>query len=148
MNKIEKEFDSKQLLPKDIVIDYAANNLYRIGLSHFSNGLSKRYKYHNTLLIFIVNLQHIIRCIIASLSKDENKNWALYIEDYSYFLNARIHVNILMIFIFMISLVSQILNYYNYKNNIKPSYLKPFEMISGLVHHKVLVSQIKLKFIK
>src|ERR1700759_1504468 len=103
MNKIKKEFDSKQLLPNDIVIDYAANNFYRIGLSHFSNGLSERYKYHNPLFIFIVNLQQIIRCIMTLLSKDEDKNWILLIGDFSYFLNARIHTNISMILIFMIS---------------------------------------------
>jgi len=48
-------------------------------------------------------------------------------------LNIRIHGNFFILLLSLFSILSQLSHYYNYKKNIKPSYLKLFEMISGLV---------------
>ncbi len=53
--------------------------------------------------------------------------------DFSYFLNGRIHFNNSASLLIFLALISQCIHYLNYRNNIRPTYLKPFEMMSGLI---------------
>jgi len=135
MNR-EVNFDPKRLLPSNIRIDSAETHLYRIGLSLFPNGIIKRNRFHNPILIFIIQIYLIIKSIISLLINGEDSDIFIIIGDYGYFLGLKLHVDIVFIFVTSISLVSQLIHYYNYKNDIKPSYLKPFEMISGLISPK------------
>jgi hypothetical protein len=77
------DFDPNNILPNDVLIDFAANHLYTIGLIPLTD-------------------------------------------------KPRIHFNTAACLVISIALFSQLVQYYNYKNDIKPSYLKLFEMLSGL----------------
>jgi len=137
METIKRSFDPKQVLPENLIIKSAATHLYTAGLSLFPYDFVKRNRYHNPLLVFILNLQLFIRIIVSLLLlSDENKYMLMVLGEWAHFFNVRIHFNILASPVILIAIVSQIIHYYNFKNNIKPSYLKPFEMISGLCSPK------------
>ena len=71
---------------------------------------------------------------IFSLSlSEENPKIFIWIVDFSYLLNARIHFNIDCSIAIILALISQYFHYIDFKNNKTPTYLKPFEMIEGLV---------------
>ncbi len=66
----------------------------------------------------------------------EDKYRLLLIRDNTYFLNGRYFVNSAAIMQGSLALCSQLFHYWKYYKNESPSYLKPFEMISGLVSPK------------
>jgi len=132
-----KDFNPIEVLPDNLIIKSAATHLYTSGLSLYPYEFVHRNKYYNPLFIFILNLQLFIRCIILSLLlSDENKYMLMIFGDFARFLNVRIHFNFGVSITILIALVSQVIHYYNYKNDVKPSYLKPFEMMSGLCSPK------------
>jgi len=126
-------FGPKKLLPPNIQLNSVESHLYKIGLSLFPNESIKRSKLHNPLYIFIIQSQLLIRCLISLFSSGNNPNLYIIIGDLGYFMNARVHIDIATSLTTFLSIISQILHYNNYRNGIKPSYLKPFEMMSGLV---------------
>src|SRR5208282_2774943 len=83
---------------------------------------------------FIICVQ-ILKSITAILMK-EDKYRFLLIGDFPYFLNGRYFINSALILWGLLALCSQLLHYWKYYKNESPSYLKPFEMISGLVSPK------------
>ncbi|HEY6437597.1 MAG TPA: hypothetical protein VIY47_13475, partial [Ignavibacteriaceae bacterium] len=104
------------------------------GLSLFQTNESVRRKgLHNPKLMFIIQLQLFIRQIISLCASEKDPQIFVYIGDFGYFYNTRVHLAAAAAFITFLGLISQILHYLNYKNGIKPSYLKPLQMISGLV---------------
>jgi hypothetical protein len=146
-----ENFDPSELLPPEVLVTSAGTHLYRIGLSHFPYGWKRRNKFHNPLLITLLNVVFLAKCTTSLLVSEENPELFIFLFDSSYFLNSRIHVNIGASFTIILTLVSQLLHYINYKKNLKPSYLKPFDMISGLVSPKSigLTNEVKIyKFLK
>jgi len=132
MRKEKTKFDPREILPQNLIIKSAATHLYRTGLSLFPYDSVHRNRYHNPLFIFILILQFFMRCVISLLLSDDDKYISMILGDWSHLLNVRVHFNICASLVISIPLVSQIIHYYNFKNDIKPSYLKPFEMMSGL----------------
>jgi hypothetical protein len=126
------DFDVEKSLPSIKAIKCAENHFYRIGLSLFSFGSQARNRYHNPFFIsFIISVQ-IFKSITAILMK-EDKYRLLLIGDFAYFINCRNFVNSAIILSGSLTLFSQLLHYWKYYKKESPSYLKPFEMISGLV---------------
>jgi len=139
MSSIEVQsnnFSSSNILPKEAIITAAGSHLYRIGLSLFPNGRVKRSLLYNPVLIFILILVVFIRSVFLLLLSDEYEYLFPYLGDFYHYFNVRVHGNSVVALFCLFSLTSQLIHYYNYKNDIKPSYLKPFEMISGLVSPK------------
>jgi hypothetical protein len=66
----------------------------------------------------------------------EDKYILLLIGDFAYFLNGRYFINLVLIIWGSLALSIQSLHYWKCYKNESPSYLKPFEMISGLVSPK------------
>jgi hypothetical protein len=129
------DIDVDKPLPSIIAIKSAQNHLYRIGLSLFSFGSETRNRFHNPFFVsFIISIQ-ILKSITAILMK-EDKYKLLLIGDFTHLLNDRYFINAAVILFELLALFSQILHYWNYYKNESPSYLKPFEMISGLVSPK------------
>jgi hypothetical protein len=126
-------FKANKRLPPDIIIHSAETHMFRIGLSLFENESAKRTKLHNPVFITLVNTISLMRCIISLLLPQENEKPFIIIGDFSYFLGIRIHFNLAYGLYILLALTSQLLHYINYKNDIKPIYLKPFEMMSGLI---------------
>jgi hypothetical protein len=140
-----ENFDPSELLPREVLVTSAGSHLYRIGLSHFPYGW-KRKKFHYPLLITLLNVIFLAKSITSLLVSEENPELFILLFDFAYFLNSRIHINIGVTFMIILTLVSQLLHYINYKNNLKPSYLKPFDMMSGLVSPKSigLTNEVKI----
>jgi hypothetical protein len=129
------DLDLDKPLPSVIAIKGAESYLYRIGLSLFSSGSQKRSRFHNPFFISFIFLVTILKSITAILMK-EDKYRLLLIGDFAYFLNARYIFNTMDVLLASLSLISQLLHYWKYYKNESPSYMKPFEMISGLVSPK------------
>jgi hypothetical protein len=129
------DFDVDKPLPLVIAIKYAENHLYNIGLSLFSFGSQERNRFHNPFFISFIICVQILKSITAMLMK-EDKYRLLLIGDLAYFLNGRYFINSSIIFWGLLALSSQLLHYWKYYKNESPSYLKPFEMICGLVSPK------------
>ncbi len=135
METIMNDFDVDKPLPSVIAIKGAENHLYRIGLSLFSLGSQKRNRFHNPFFISFIICVQILKSIIAILMI-EDKYRLLLIGDFAYFLNAWYFLNSAVIIWGFLALISQSLHYWKYYKNESPLYLKPFEMISGLVSPK------------
>ena len=56
-------FNPKNVLPHEITIKSKGNHLYRIGLSLFGNGLTKKQRIIHLLLLLLTVLLALIRCI-------------------------------------------------------------------------------------
>ena len=129
------DIDVDKPLPSVITIKSAENHLYRIGLSLFSFGSQTRNRFHNPFFISFIICVQILKSITAILMK-EDKYRLLLIGDFAYFLNGRYFLNSCIILWCILALISQLLHYWKYYKNESPSYLKPFEMICGLVSPK------------
>ena len=131
-----ESFDANKLLPQNIIIKSAETHSYRIGLSFDSLNYVKRDILHNPLLIFIITTIGILKVIIQWLLPDDNPQ--------IFHISRRLHLFswnqtssvYRLLFYMLLSLTSQIIYYYNYKNDIKPTFLKVFQMMSGLVSPK------------
>ena len=128
-----KKLNQKETLPQNLIINSAENNLYRIGLCLTSRNPLNRNKWHNPLLIFSINLIVLIKVLVSLLLTVNHQNCSLIIGDVLDILQIRIHAKIFFILILFLAISSQLIYYYNYKNDIKPTFLKVFEMMSGLV---------------
>src|SRR5882724_10910013 len=127
------DFDTKKCLPSELVIDSVDNHLYRIGLCLTTQHTIKRRKFiYKPVIVFISLIINLIKCI-ADVLIDDNK-WAVYLGTlYTRLLDIRLHFNIGFILFLSISISSQIIWFYNYKNDIKPTFLKVFQMMSGFI---------------
>jgi hypothetical protein len=135
MESIIDDIDVAKPLPTVIAINSAQNHLYSIGLSLFSFGSRTRNRFHNPFFIsFIISVQ-ILRSLIALLMKGDKYRFLL-IGDFAYFLNDGYFMNVATILWGIMALFSQIIHFWKYYKNEIPSYLKPFQMISGLVSPK------------
>jgi len=132
--KFDLNLNLSQPLPPKMTVMSAGNHFYKIGLSLFVLNSTKRSALYNPYFVFIIDTILIVRSIIA-LTID-NPNLSLMIGDFSYFLNLKIHFNIVIISNLLFCNVAQLIHLFNYKNGIKPNYLKPFEMIAGLTSPK------------
>jgi hypothetical protein len=129
------DIDVDKPLPSIIALKSAENHLYRIGLSLFSFGSAMRNRFHNPFFILFVDCVEVIRSITAIHLK-EDKYRLLLMGDFAYFINCQNFLNLVVILWGLLALFSQSLHYWKYYNNESPSYLKPFEMICGLVSPK------------
>jgi hypothetical protein len=134
--KSEINLDLNRVLSSELVINSSGTHLYSYGISLFGFYTKKRKKLYNPKLIFIMNSIFITRMAIVLLSPQEYSDLLIILGDYSHFYNMRIHFNIAFSQFISLSLISQLINiWYSYKD-IKPSFLKPFERMSGLVSQK------------
>jgi hypothetical protein len=129
----KKVFNPSALLTQDLVIDSAGSHLYRIGLSLYSFGSESRPKLNKPLIILTVNTMVALRHFICQLLSGENRYQFELLSDWTYFLNGRQVLGVPVILIAFWSNITLFMHYWYYKNDIKPSYLKPFEMMSSLV---------------
>ena len=84
-------------------------------------------------MLFVILLSLIIRCIVVILIPEEYNYLLPLIGDVYNQINLKIHGNMAAITFLSFALLFQSLHYYEYKNNLKPTYLKVFDMISSKV---------------
>jgi hypothetical protein len=133
MAKKEKIFDPNRLLSNNLVIKKAGSHLYLIGLSLTQFGSQKRHRFYNPKFVLFINLLLVMRCIISILSNDDNRNLFIIIGDYSYFFKVRFHYNIALAMYVILAIISQLIYYRSSHKKISLTFLKPFEMMVGLV---------------
>ena len=61
------KFDPNKCLPESLAIKSKGNHLYRIGLSLFSNGMTKKDRMFNLIFVFVNDLLIII-CYMIIIS--------------------------------------------------------------------------------
>jgi hypothetical protein len=129
------EFEINNILPLNLQIPEAGSHLYRIGLSLFPYGNKSRYRFCNPLLIWIMIFIQLSKSCISLLINSNDPKSYLLIGDSPYFLNLKIHINLGMIVAIQLEIKSLLshMYYYYYSNGEKPCYMKPFDMMSGLV---------------
>ena len=127
------DFDPKKCLPPNLVIDSVDNHLYRIGLCLTTQHTIKRRKFiYKPIIVFTILFTQLIKNIIDLFVRD--RNWSIYSGLlFLRLMNMNFHFNILMIIFIGFSISSQIIWFYNYKNDIKPTFLKVFQMMSGFI---------------
>ncbi len=128
--------DLNRALPSELFINSSGTHLYSYGISLFGLYTKKRKKFYNPILISIINSIFTIRLATVLLSSEEYSDLLIILGDYSHYYDMRIHLNIAFSQLLSLSLISQLINIWYYYKDIKPSFLKPFEMMSGLVSPK------------
>jgi hypothetical protein len=128
-----KVFKPSTNLPPEMVISSAGSHLYRMGLSLYPIGSKSRPKLNNPLFILIIHSLVALRHFISMQLSEEDRYAFDLLSDWSYFVNAREVFGLTLIVYALWCIISQLLHYWYYKKDIKPSYLKPFEMMSGLI---------------
>jgi hypothetical protein len=131
-----ESIDVDKPLPTELILNCAQNRLYKIGLIVRSETREKRSIFHKPLLVFGVNIILIVKCIISLLLNEENDKLLIINGDFGHFFGAKTHLNVIVFLFTLLALISQLIHYYNYKNHIKQTYFKVFEMMSGLVSPK------------
>ena len=129
--------DVNKCLPPELTVESVDDILYRIGLSFDSiRDRPKRKLIDHPLIVFIIiSIFTAQRLITTSLSSKYEFILRL-LGDTGHFLDIRYFDA----FYFLCStlLISQLIYYNNYRNGIKPTFLRVFQMMSGLVSPKRL----------
>jgi hypothetical protein len=123
-------------LPTELILNSAENRLNKIGLILRSETYKKRSIFYKPLLVFGVNIILTVKYIVSLLLNEENDKLLIINGDFGHFFGAKVHLNVIVFLFVVLALISQLIHYYNYKNDIKQTYLKVFEMMSGLVSPK------------
>ena len=127
------KFDPNKRLPEALVIKSKGNHLYKIGLSLFSNEMFVKDRILNPIFVFINVILLIIRSIVVILIPQEYEHLMPFIGDIFIGMKVKIPGNLIMITVGSFAIFSQLLHYYEYKKNLKPTYLKVFDVISGKI---------------
>ena len=129
-----EELDLDQALPSHMTILSAGTHLYSIGLSlHSLDSSMKRKAVNNPFFIFIITFIYFTLRLSSVLFMDGMTDRQYFIfGDYPHFLMARQHINLFHTFSFFTVLSSQVIHIWHYyRSPRKPSYLRPFELMSG-----------------
>ena len=133
------ELDLNKCLPPELTIESVDDILYRIGLCLTSvRDRPKRKLIDHPLIVFIIiSLSLTERLITFSLSEENDLIFKM-LSDMGYFIGVRQHFGAVLILNSSLLLSSQLIYYNNYRNGIKPTFLRVFQMMSGLVSPKSL----------
>jgi hypothetical protein len=131
-----ESLDVNKPLPQSIALNSIDNHLYEIGLSLISKNHQKRSRFYNPLLILSVNIICLIKCIVSLILSEKNERLMIIIGNFAYLLRSKTQLNVAGILAFLMTLIQQLICYYNAKNNINPTYHKVYDMMSGLVSPK------------
>lgn len=139
--------DLSEPIPLQMCIPFAGTHLYGIGLSLHRFQSSERRAIHNPFFTFTITLVYFCRQLISMLLMEgmSDRQYLLF-GDYGHFLKARYHINLFLNFGFFIPLASQLVHFWHYFNTSRtqPSYLSPFELLSGSVSAQSLGKKLNL----
>src|SRR5882724_10407118 len=123
-----EDFSLRKCLPPNLVIDSVDNHLYRIGLCLTTQHTIKRRKfiYKPIIILSILIYCFIIRIIDLYVI---DMKWSIYSGlMYNKLMNMNLHFNIAVNLMIIMSISLEYIWFYNYKNDIKPTFLKVFQM--------------------
>ena len=125
----------KRNLPPNLVIQSAEDLLYDIGLCLSSvKRMPKQRKLLSTpIVIWIIQWTYLFVRLAAILTDHNNKQLTLLLGYIGEYMGLTIHLDIIIIFGIIITILSQLNYYYNYKRGNDPTFLRVFQMMSGSV---------------
>ena len=114
-------------LPNKLVIESVDDILYRIGLTLTSsqNQIKRSFIFNPTFIFIYVSIYAIKEFVIFLLNEENDFVFKL-IGSHGHLLGVRQHISMSIILFSMLSLSSQAIHYYNYRNGIKPTFLRVF----------------------
>ena len=131
--------NTNMCLPQELTIQSVEHILHRIGLTLDSNKTYlKRKLIFNPIIISIFCSLFIIREVIVFSLDEEYDRIFIMLGSFGHLLGIRKHCAILYNLGCFIILIFQLIYYNNYRNGIKPTFLRVFQMMSGLVSPKSL----------
>ena len=135
------KYNLSQPIPRELRVRGADSHMYSIGLSLFKPQTNtKRHILYHPFIVFIVILLTTVKQLIYVYLASNNITvpliWHLYFGNYDHYLPGGNVANIMSSFGNLFCIYLQIINYINYRNGIKPTDLRVFQMISGLISPK------------
>lgn len=120
-------------LPVNLRVPSSGTHFYKLGFSNFRNGCSDRHWIFHPFLVFLVPFVNILRFAYSILTPDLPPRLYLYLGDFGYFMDMRVHLNLTAMLVFCMGVASQLIHLYNYVQKKEPTYMKVFNMIAGRV---------------
>ena len=131
--------NTNKCLPQELTVQSVEHILHRIGLTLDSNKTyPKRKLFFNPIIIFLFFSLYIIREVVIISLNEENEITFKMLGSFGYLLGIRKHISFIFALVSFLELVFQLIYYKNYRNGIKPTFLRVFQMMSGLVSPKSL----------
>jgi len=129
-----KHFSSYSVLPEELVIPSVDDLLYEIGLCLTSvRERPKRRAIDSPIVIAIVSIIMLITRIINIFNVNNNPIIFVLMGDVGRYFSMALHWNCSLFLANLMAFTSQLVYYYNYKRGIKPTFVRVFQMMSGLV---------------
>ena len=133
------KLDIEKCLPRDMIAPNVDDILYRIGLCMTSVVERPiRLALDHPFCAFIITLLYLIQRLITCSLSDDNHMVFITLGSTGYLLGIRQHYDMFFILCSIFVLCSQLIYYYNYKKSITPTFLRLFQMMSGLVPPKAI----------
>ena len=121
-----------RVLPKHLTVKWADQHLYRIGLSHESNGQTKRKFLCDPRLITLYFIIYFIQNNLNLFVIKEDLFLSKVFGNYGLFLGIGSIFNVIFNFVlFIINFINKLTHNYNHKYEVKPTFLRVFRMMSG-----------------
>src|SRR5258708_11589316 len=134
MEEQESIFDPTKPLPRESTIVSSGSHFYQIGFSHYPYGSTKRIVICSKPIITnIILIILCIRCIISMTLPEQKPEFYMMIGDLCYFLNLRIKFNGCLIAFYLFGISCNAVQYWNYRHGIRPTYLRPFQLMAGFI---------------
>ena len=132
------KYHPNQVLPINLRVPTSGTHFYKMGFSNFKNDWSDRHWINHPLLVFIIPTIHILKFIYTILTPDLQPIQYLYIGDFGFFMDMRVHLNLTAALVFWMAMATQLIQFYNYFNKREPTYLRVFDMMAGrLTPHSI-----------
>ena len=131
--------NTNKCLPQELTVKSADNILHRTGLPLIStNSYHKRNLFYNPIIIFIFLVFYVIKEFIILSLDEENDLIFKMLGSWGHFIGIRRQIAFMFVITALLPLLIQLIYYNNYRNGIKPTFLRVFQMMSGLVSPKSL----------
>ena len=124
------------LLPPDLRIDVAIDKLYEIGLivkPLTTQSTTRRHWISHPITKTAFFIYYIFMFIIFMINNNHNKRLVIILGDFPSLLGVGIHMHLPALLLFIFNLLTLSIYYYNHWKGVKPTFLKVFAMLSGLV---------------
>ena len=131
--------DPNTCLPKELTVESVDDILYRIGLCLTSvRDRPKRRLIDHPVVVFVFMTLFLTLRLSTITLDDDNELIFKVVGDPGHVIGVRREFGLYVILASVLALSSQLIYYNNYRNGVKPTFLRVFQMMSGLVPPKSL----------
>ena len=134
-----ENFNPGQLIPANLRVDSVDDILYKIGLCFTSvRDRPKRKRIYHPMIVFTFVSMYLTKEMTIICLNNEEVLLMKQLGSYGHLLGIRWLLGVVIMLFSILSLISQLIYYNNYRNGINPTFLRVFQMMSGLVSPKSL----------